>query len=76
MHSPHPGVWREEIPQSLEPQVAPAFSLRVSAHHPLHCAGDQVDPHPALYRQNPYTDPPGLGKELKISIEWKNRYLR
>lgn len=55
-----------------------SFSLRDSAHHSLHCVGDQVYPHPAMHRQDSYTDPPGLGKELKIleiGIECKNTYL-
>ena len=79
VHSPHLGVRRKEIPQSFKPRLVPSFSLRDSTDHPLHGAGDQVHSHPAMYRQDPYTDPRGLGKEpeiLRISIEWKNRYLK
>lgn len=79
VHSPHLGVRWEEIPQPFKPCVVSPFSLRDCADHPLHSAGDQVHPHPAMYRQDPYADPPGLGKEpeiLRIGIEWKNRYLK
>lgn len=79
VHSTHPRVRREAIPQRFCPQVVSSFGLCDSADHPLHTAGDQVHPHPAMYRQDPHTDPPGLGKEpeiLGLSIEWKDRYLK
>lgn len=71
MYSPHHGVWWQEIPQSFESHMVPSFSLRDSTHHSLHRAGDQVRPCPAMYRQDPYTDPPGLGEECETDIEWR-----
>lgn len=79
VYSPYPGVWWEEIPQPFKSQMVSSCSLRVRAHHSLYRAGDQVCPNHAMCRQHPYTDPPGLGKELKtleISIEWKIKYLK
>lgn len=70
VHSPHLGVRRKEVPQSCKSHMVSSFSLCDSAHHSLHRAGDQVYPHPAMYRQDPYTNPPGLGEELKTNIRW------
>lgn len=66
VHSSHPDIWWKQIPQPFQSQVVSSFSLHTSTHHSLHRAGDQVYPHPAMYRQDPHTDPPGLGKELQI----------
>ena len=79
VHRSYPGVWRKEIPQSLESQMVSSFSSHTSTHHSVHRAGDQVHPHPAVYRQGPHTVPTGWGKELEnlgISNEWKNGYLK
>lgn len=65
VHSSHPDIWRRPIPPSFQSQVVSSFSLHTSTHHSLHRAGDQVYPRPAMCRQDPHTDPPGLGKELK-----------
>lgn len=78
VHSPHFGVWWEEVPQPRDSKVEPSFSLYSSPHYPMHGAGDEVHPRTAVHRQDPHAHPPRLGEELttlEISAERKTRYL-